>query len=196
MRALFHYESASRELTIEDPQLMFFLKHMPWAAFAKDVGFLAVQFDRRYDFALSFAGADRDIAEAIFRGLDDREVAVFYDKNEQHRILAEDVEEYLRPIYQSEASFVVCILGPEYPKRIWTKFESDAFKDRFKDGSVIPVWLANAPLGMFDESKRVGGLTFDRRKPLESQIAEIVGMLTKKLADHRTGRKEPATKLK
>ena len=30
---------------------------------------------------------------------------MFYDKNEQHRILAEHVEEYLRPIYQSEASF-------------------------------------------------------------------------------------------
>ncbi|HYS09029.1 MAG TPA: hypothetical protein VEP66_09800, partial [Myxococcales bacterium] len=47
----------------------------------------------------------RDIADAIFKGLDEREIAVFYDKNEQHRILAEHVEEYLRPIYQSEASF-------------------------------------------------------------------------------------------
>jgi hypothetical protein len=188
LRSLFHYESASRELTIEDPQLIFFLKHMPWAAFAKDVGFLAVRFDRRYDFALSFAGADRDIADAIFNALDEREVAVFYDKNEQHRILAEDVEEYLRPIYQSEASFVVCILGPEYPKRIWTKFESEAFRDRFKDGSVIPIWLASAPLGLFDESKRVGGMTIDRERPLAPQVVEIVGNLTKKLADHRTGR--------
>ena len=48
---------------------------------------------------------------------------VFYDQNEQHRILAEDVEEYLAPIYASDALLVVCILGPEYPKRIWTKFQ-------------------------------------------------------------------------
>jgi hypothetical protein len=169
---------------------MFFLKHMPWAAFAKEVGFLAVRFDRRYDFAISFAGSDRDIAEAIFEALDEQEIAVFYDKNEQHRILAEDVE-YLRPIYQSEATFVVCILGPEYPKRIWTKFESEAFRQRFNDGSVIPVWLSNAPVGMFDESRRVGGLTYDRAKPLEPQIAEIVEMLIKKLADARLARREP-----
>ena len=48
-----------------------------------------------YDYALSFAGSDRDIAEALFRELQEREFEIFYDKNEQHRILAEDVEEYL-----------------------------------------------------------------------------------------------------
>ena len=39
------------------------------------------------------------------------EFEVFYDKNEEHRILAENVEDYLGPIYRSEAAFVVCFLG-------------------------------------------------------------------------------------
>jgi hypothetical protein len=53
---------------------------------------------------------------ALFAGLAERELEVFYDKNEQHRMLAQDVEEYLRPIYQSEAQFVVVLLGRDYPK--------------------------------------------------------------------------------
>ncbi len=89
-----------------------------------------MSFDSKYDFALSFAGSDREIAEKIFNGLIENEFAVFYDKNEQHRILAENIEDYLVPIYHSEAKYVVCLLGPDYPKRVWTKFESDQFKER------------------------------------------------------------------
>lgn len=64
---------------------------------------------------------------------------MFYDKNEQHRILAIDIEEYLRPIYQSEAQFVLALLSKHYPKKIWTKIESDSFKDRLKTGEVVPI---------------------------------------------------------
>jgi hypothetical protein len=119
------------------------------------------------------------------------EFAVFYDQNEQHRILAEDIEDYLRPIYQSDAQFVIALLGPEYPKRIWTKFESEQFKERFKSGAVIPVWFANASPGMFDESTRVGGLTYDPAKDRDNQIAAIADLLRRKIASVRgdeTGR--------
>lgn len=188
---LFHYEPGSQELTIDDPQLMFFLKNMPWSQFARDVGFLAVQFEKRYDFALSFAGSDRDVADAIFRRLDESEISVFYDKNEQHRILAEDVEEYLRPIYQSEASFVLCILGPDYPKRVWTKVESDAFKERFATGEVIPIWLSTAPPTAFDESRKYGGLDFDRAKPLDAEADRVVAILLQKLREARLAAHTP-----
>ena len=106
-------------------------------------------------------------------------------KNEQHRILAEDVEDYLRPIYQSDAQFVVVLLGPEYPKRIWTKFESDNFKERFKSGAVIPIWFADAPAGMFDESTRVGGVSFERSGDQDGQIEAIAELLVRKLAETR-----------
>src|SRR5262249_51021343 len=116
LRNLLHFEA--KVLTIEDPQFVFFLKNIAWANFAREIGFTGVSFDKRYDFALSFAGVDRDIAEALFNRLSEEDIIVFYDKHEQHRILAEDLEEYLRPIYQSEADFVVCLLGPDYPKKI------------------------------------------------------------------------------
>jgi hypothetical protein len=100
-------------------------------------------------------------------------------------ILAVDIEEYLRPIYQSEARFVIALLSLAYPKKIWTKIESDQFRERFNTGDVVPLWFSDAPTGMFDESRRVGGLTFDVSLPVRQEVERIVGVLLRKLADAR-----------
>lgn len=129
LSALLHFDPATRVLSVEDPRFVYFIRGLNWNNFARRVGFLNINFESRYDFALSFAGADRSVAEAIADSLLEEEVEVFYDKNEQYRILAKDVQDYLAPIYRSDAQYVVALLGPEYPKRVWTKFESDHFKD-------------------------------------------------------------------
>ena len=162
----------------------------PWARFAREIGFSGVSFDSKYDFALSFAGSDRKIAELLFHALQEQELEVFYDLNEQHRILATDVEEYLRPIYQSEAAFVVCVLGPDYPKRIWTRIESYAFKELFATGEVIPIWLDSLPEGSFDTSRKVGGIEFQVDQEWEPQIGKIVDLLRRKLADRRVNERD------
>jgi hypothetical protein len=180
-----HFDQYTELLTVEDPQFLFYIRNISWHKFARELGFLSVEFDRKYDFALSFAGVDRDVAEALFNSLSESEVEVFYDKNEQHRILAEDVEEYLRPIYQTEAKFIVVLLGKEYPTRIWTKIESDAFKNRFEEGSVIPIKFADVDDSLFDTALGKGRLSFDRSKDFQSQIEEITKMLLKKLGESR-----------
>jgi hypothetical protein len=183
--AVLHYDSTSRYLTVEDPQFVYFLRNISWSRFAEDAGFLTMEFPSRYDFALSFAGPDRPVAEALFSCLQEREFETFYDRNEQHRILAEDIEDYLRPIYHTDAEFVLVLLGPEYPKRIWTRFESQQFKDRFKSGAVIPIWFANAPPGMFDESSTYGGIIFDPAGDVAAQIQEIAELLSRKIEEKR-----------
>lgn len=180
---LLHYEHSTRILTVEDPQFVFFLRNLLWNKFAERVGYLHVRFESRYDFALSFAGPDRTYAGRLFELLAEREFEVFYDENEQHRILAENVEDYLGPIYASEAAFVVCFLGREYPKRIWTKFESQQFKERFGEGSVVPVWFKTVPAGAFDRSADVGGFMFDPDGDTEQQLLELAELLTKKIAE-------------
>ncbi|MFH5822384.1 TIR domain-containing protein [Georgenia sp. AZ-5] len=184
---LLHYDAGARVLAVEDPKFFFFIKNLSWNRFAERIGYFDVSFSSRYDFALSFAGADRDVAEMLFEALSELEHEVFYDRNEQARILAENVEEYLAPIYKSEASFVVAILGPEYPSRIWTKFESDQFKKRFGEKAVIPIWFAGQTYGAFDISRDVGGETIDRAQPLEPQVAAIAERLAAKLTAHRIG---------
>jgi hypothetical protein len=185
IRQVLHFDEASELLTIEDPMFLFYIRNIPWRQFARELGFISVDFKRRYDFALSFARADRDVAEAIFNKLSESEVEVFYDRNEQHRILAEDVEEYLRPIYQTEAQFVIVLLGREYPKRIWTRIESEAFKERFADGSVIPVWFAGVDEAMFDTTRARGGVSFDGSEEVGPQIDSITHSLLMKLAESR-----------
>jgi hypothetical protein len=186
LQAVLHFDDNASQLTIEDPQFFFYIHNIPWRQFADKIGFISVEFESRYDFALSFAGPDRDIAEAIADELTMRELETFYDRYEQHRILAEDIEEYLKPIYQSEASFVIVLLGREYPKRVWTKFESDVFRERFNSGAVIPIWFSDVALGVFDESRRVGGYKFDRAKPQAEQVEEIANLASRKLQEVRS----------
>jgi len=181
--SILHYQAATHILTVEDPQFVFFLRNLSWNKFAERVGYLNIRFDSKYDFALSFAGPDRACARRLFELLVDREFSVFYDANEQSRILAENVEDYLGPIYKSEASYVIAFLGPEYPKRIWTKFESEQFKSRFGERAVIPVWFTTAKPGMFDETNRIGGIEFNPAGDFEAQLTGLADLLTKKMSE-------------
>ena len=103
LRDLFHYDSYTRVLAVEDPKFMYFLRNLLWSKFVRNVGFISVEFRSKYDFALSFAGEVRPIAEKLAAALNDYQLEVFYDKDDEHRILANDVEKYLAPIYRSSA---------------------------------------------------------------------------------------------
>ena len=80
---------------------------------------------------------------------------------------------------------MIVLLSHSYPKKIWTKIESDQFKERFKTGGVVPVWFSDAPPGMFDESRRLGGLTIDISLPTAEEAARIARVLIQKLAEAR-----------
>ncbi|GFN25462.1 hypothetical protein ADE_11600 [Achromobacter denitrificans] len=182
---MIHFDIQSQLLTTEDPKFLYFVRHMIWSKFARQVGYDAVEFRGRYDFALSFAGADRTLADEICRALQDRELHVFYDENESHRILGQDVEEYLAPIYRSEASYVVAMVSKDYPTRIWTKFESDQFKERFGSHSVIPVFIDGYVPPQWDQAWAVGYLTIANGEGVEDQIHRAVGMLCDRILDDR-----------
>jgi hypothetical protein len=175
----FHYESSTTVLSVEDPKLVFYLKNVIWRVFTRQVGYRANYFKGRYDFALSFAGADRNVAKALHDVLERREVACFYDENEQHRIIAQNLEDYLAPIYRSEASYVLVLQSPDYPTRVWTKFESDNFRERFGAASVIPIRYATLASGLFSEDTKFGGLSYDPAKNIEVQIQSIADVLCK-----------------
>ncbi len=185
IKAVLHYDQVTKLLSVEDPQFVYYLRNISWSSFAKEVGFMTMDFPCPYDFALSFAGQDREVAENLFNSLSDMEFEVFYDLNEQHRILAEDIEDYLRPIYMTDAQYIIVLLSSEYPKRIWTQFESQQFKDRFKENAVIPIWFDSVPEGTFDESTRVGGCVFNTSEDSVTQVASIAELCRQKIAENR-----------
>jgi hypothetical protein len=179
--AILHYNPSARVLTLEDPHLKFYLEHIDWEEFIREVGFTKVDFDQAYDVALSFAGEDRFFAEKVRDELEDFGHAVFYDHAEQDRILAENVEDYLRPIYESEARYVVAVLGPKYGEKRWTIFESEAFKPRIDQGEVIPIWSKEVPRSAFDSTRNIGSLSFDPSGDLAAQAKECAGVISKKI---------------
>lgn len=185
LQPYFHYESSTSVISVEDPKLIFYLKNIIWRVFSRQVGYKADYFTSKYDFALSFAGNDRTLAEEIYRALDNREVSVFYDYNEQHRIISNNVEDYLAPIYRSEAKYILVLQSPSYPTRIWTKFESDNFRERFGKNEVIPIRFKSVTPGYFTEDAKYGGIPFDPDQPIETQVAVIVDMLCARLVEDR-----------
>jgi hypothetical protein len=181
----FHFEPSTCILSVEDPKVIFYLKNLIWREFTRQVGFPASLFKGEYDFALSFAGADREIAKKLYDGLTEREVSVFYDESEQHRILAGRVEEYLGPIYRRDADYIIALLSGEYPTRVWTKFESDIFRERFGKNAVVPIRFRNTRPGFFSEEAEYGGLPFDPSGDQDEQIREIVETLCRRLVMDR-----------
>jgi hypothetical protein len=177
----FHFEPSTCILSVEDPKVIFYLKNLIWREFTRQVGFPASLFKGKYDFALSFAGPDRDLAKDLYDGLTEREISVFYDENEQHRILATRVEEYLGPIYRRDADYVVALLSKDYPNRIWTKFESGIFRERFGQNAVVPIRFRDTQPGFFSEEAEYGGLSFDPNGERGAQVESIIETLSQRL---------------
>lgn len=192
LKDLIHFDERTHVVAVEDPKFYYYIKNLRWAKFAEMVGFIDIDVQNRYDYALSFAGANRDIAKRLHVELTDAQLSVFYDHNEQARLLGADVTEYLAPIYESEASFVICILGPDYPTRIWTQFESKAFKSRFGVESVIPIILKGVTITPFDPVDTTGCIFIDLDQDLDPQITSAVALLKQKIGDFRVRTPLPA----
>ncbi len=160
-------------LSVEDPRFVFFLRHIDWSEYRGGIGF-GPESSNNYDFALSFAGPQRDLARQMFDSLTEAGFNVFFDEVERDRMLGEDLRTYLAPIYASGAEFVLVILGQEYPKRYWTAFEEDQYSGRIPDGSVIPIWTpAEAPT-FESELTDKGGLVFSSSTPTAQELDKAV----------------------
>ncbi len=184
VQEVIYYDPTYQRLTIQDPQYLYYLQNIAWHTFSREIGYLTLNFPKVYDFALSFSGEDRIYAEKLFQTLQSRDVSVFYDKNEQHRIIAEDVEDYLRPIYQSESEYIVVFLGKSYPNRIWAKIESEAYDDRYGK-SIIPIEFPDTMINFSDKLYQVGRLSINPTQDIEIQINSIADTLCRKLVENR-----------
>ena len=186
LRSNIHYDDISKILTIEDPKFMFYLKNLNWSKFAKEIGFINAQINKKYDFALSFAGEIRDLSEKLSEILSNEyHYNVFYDMNEQSEILGRNLDEYFKPIYSSDTEYVVLFLDDNYAKKVWTVFESTAFKERFSQDEVIPVIINKTTINPTDILHNKGFITIDFEKEIEPQIQNLASLLDVKLKNKR-----------
>ena len=126
---------------------------------------------RRWDVALSFAGAQRDYVGQVARALKARGVRCFYDADEQVRLWGTHLAEELPRIYARESAAVVVFVSSNYAGRDWTRLERRAAFSRAVAEAGVYVLPAR-----FDDSELPGLLpdvvAVDLRRYTSGQFAE------------------------
>lgn len=180
IRNILFFDAVANSLTIEDPKVLFYLRNKDMIKLGKECGFNLETKTYPYEYAISFAGEQRDYAKALSEELTRLDVNTFYDNDHAAEILGTDVEEYLKPIYASESHYVVVFLDNYYPKKIWTAFESEQFSRRFGEDSVIPILIDDYQIDTTSQYYKRGFYRLDTTSDPWSQIKELAELLYKK----------------
>ena len=90
------------------------------------------------------------------------------------------MEEYLEPIYRSEAKFVICIVDAEYSRRMWPRIEVTKFEERLGNGEIVPVLVDAQEEGVFSRIEKIGHFRVKRPSMLED-ISRLGELLSKKI---------------
>lgn len=97
----------------------------------------------KYDFAISFAGEDRSIAEKLYNLLKNS-CEVFYDKDVEHHLLGAEIDEILKKVFGPLSRYVIVLVSRHYPKKDWTDFEFQIAKSEWnkrKRDFILPIRL-------------------------------------------------------
>lgn len=177
----FYYNAETKNFAIEDPALFYFLKHLDWPKLRHDCGFRAPDRDFEYDFAVSFAGENRELALEITQQLSLLDAHVFYDEHFETNFLGGAWSAQFERIFGRDSRLVICLLDQHYREKIWPTFERECFLPRVPDGDVIPVFL--------DDTSFVGipkdliGITFRRNADLEEMKNRVTDEIAFKLIE-------------
>jgi hypothetical protein len=72
-----------------------------------------------FDVAVSFAGADRKVAREISAVIGDAGYQVFYDTDQQHMLLGEDLAQYLHDMYFRRSRYAVVVVSADFVRSKW-----------------------------------------------------------------------------
>lgn len=100
-----------------------------------------------YDFAISYAGEDKLIAEKILNVIKSYydDFSVFFAPNEQHQLVGRDGESFFEQLF-SKSKEVIVIISENYKKKKWPRYEWDVILERDKENRFIPIRIDDAKL--------------------------------------------------
>jgi hypothetical protein len=130
----------------------------------------------RFDFAISFAGPDRTLAEDLKTQLIAYGYRVFYDRDFEHEMVGRDGAEYLHNVYSRETRFSVLLLSRDSQARPWPKYEKESIISRDlkgDQGSWIPVLVDGQRPEWLPETRVFFNLA-------ERPVADLVPLLVRK----------------
>jgi hypothetical protein len=182
----FYYNPETKHFAIEDPALFYYLKHLNWDELRKGCGFRAGEKNFDFDFALSFAGENRDVARLIADQLEILDCSVFYDEFFEANYLGTAWHKNFMDVFSDKSRFVVCLLDKFHLDKIWPTFERECFAPRVSEAAVIPIYLDNTTfVGI---PRDIIGISFRRGSTPEEELDnrvtdEIVFKLMSRLDD-------------
>jgi hypothetical protein len=137
----FYYNPETKVFAIEDPALFYYLKHLNWDDVRSACGFRSGNKEYQFDFAISFAGENRELAKLIADQLEIFDCAVFYDEYFEANYLGKAWHKSFMHIFGEQARFIICLLDEHHVTKIWPTFERECFMPRVAEAAVIPIYL-------------------------------------------------------
>jgi len=137
----FYYNSDTKIFAIEDPAFFYYMQHLDWEKMRKDCGFRDEPHEFEWDFAISFAGENRQLAKSIADLLEVLDCTIFYDSYYESNYLGTAWSQQFKDIFGVKSRFVICLLDKNHSEKIWPTFEREIFAPRIHEGAVIPVYL-------------------------------------------------------
>jgi hypothetical protein len=177
----FYYNSNTKNFAIEDPALFYYMKHLNWEEMRMACGFRNTSNDYQFDFAISFAGENRELAKNIADLLTLLDCTVFYDEYYEANYLGQTWSKQFSDIFGNQARYVICLLDINHSEKIWPTFEREIFIPRVKEESVIPIYLDDTVFA--DISKDTIGIDYKLGKIADKEMItdKIVYKLEEKL---------------
>lgn len=130
-----------------------------------------------YDIAITFAGENRDIAEALATGLKEKNISVFYDIFEQSELWGKNLYDHLSYIYGKAARYCIMLLSKDYAQKMWTSLERQSAQARaFREKTeyILPIRLDETEIPGLPET--VGYVTLK-----DNSIEHIIELIYRKL---------------
>lgn len=100
-----------------------------------------------YDFAISYAGEDVEIANGIYSSLKEKydDFEIFFALKDRNKLIGNDGEEFFENLFNT-AKQVIVVLSENYKKKEWTRYEWDIIKERNKENRCIPIKVDNVKI--------------------------------------------------
>jgi hypothetical protein len=141
VKLYFFYNRETHRFSVEDPAVFYYIRHLDWDRIRLDCGFRDAPVAKEWDFAISYARENRELARFISTKLKELDVSVYYDEDHEATLLGKKLSNELEEVFGTKSRYVVCLLDKYHAEKIWPTFERDIFVKRVKQQEVIPIYL-------------------------------------------------------
>ena len=95
----------------------------------------------KYDVAISFAGEQRDYAQALASKLSALGICLFLADWEYESLWGNNLNSIFASVFNIDALYSVAIFSKEYKEKVWTRYEFEMMQNREKEdaGYILPI---------------------------------------------------------